>query len=1011
MPTLLQAPDVSRSPLTRLDNVCKAFIAEAMQGGLRPRRRAKKERKRFPLPPLPRAPSLHPETMEADEMLGPSVSDEDAGIGMQAIQYDGLWPRTEPGCSKFPPLSLPSTWMLLSLEADKMMRSTSSFHSVSSRSMRRSQMHQTSKAEKFDSTQTSETRAKEQSDAKRPVALRMNSESFIDEEGPNRDLSSGSGTTPVTHAQASQQSAENFTPRGQVADRQSRPSLVRAEEGSIGQAQIEGGLQELVSPDSDSASRWARQTSPSDITPRSQDRSIRMSRLDAVNRGDSLSTMNPALQSPQTSPTTASLAAAAAEDESKLDQAAQEVFVKVKWEGENQVHRSSLLSALELLGFVAPKQSWVDEIFEEISPQYNQIEFDVFRDFIRKYIAYQDKAYEAAFARCDGDGSGLVEAWEVAVLLRDFDIEPMTHVLQEVIDEVDKDRGGTLDPDEFKELMELLKRREGFTASEYEEFVGIFDRHGHDGTNLLDSKEFQTILNWLGFCWPVERTQKILDQVDHDKAKGKLNQRQYLQCMRRVRESELELLQKLIKENDADHSGTINMMEVVPVLKDLGYEMWDISAIHEAAEECGVAAVEMDLSAMWRLLLTYRQREGFCNIDLEQIDASFHKQDKDDAGHLPALEATRALRELGFTAGFHVMHSVLNKVDVDDTGTLDKREFRKMVRMLQERDIQRYKKAFHAATGESKALDERRGVEAVRELGFRVKKQYVALAARVTAKTYHMADPFLDEASFVRVCCRHARDLRLVYKSNGGWTEGEVTQLEKVFNKYDVKRKGFLSSKELVRMVEDMFPVLARDRRLRPDLQRIMKEALSGCTRSEGVGMQDFLKLMQFFREFQDGQRLHKEQQAVQASGWEHTEVAQLRDLFIAASNASHESSLPAELSFEQFRTMIHDLYPLGDALTAELKYIFAKFTRRILGEVRSKQSFEDADFPEFLLMMRYLWDTDWPSSPGTSRIGIKAKFQDKAETDKPAKAPPAKATSTVGGAGPSNVPKVQGPS
>ncbi|CAE7943978.1 unnamed protein product, partial [Symbiodinium sp. KB8] len=66
------------------------------------------------------------------------------------------------------------------------------------------------------------------------------------------------------------------------------------------------------------------------------DRSIRMSRLDPVNRGDSLSTMNPTFQSPQTSPTTASLAALAAEDESKLDQAAQEVFVKVKWEGENQ---------------------------------------------------------------------------------------------------------------------------------------------------------------------------------------------------------------------------------------------------------------------------------------------------------------------------------------------------------------------------------------------------------------------------------------------------------------------------------------------------------------------------------------------------------------------------------------------------------------------------------------------------------------------------------------------------
>ncbi|CAE7503163.1 unnamed protein product [Symbiodinium natans] len=234
------------------------------------------------------------------------------------------------------------------------------------------------------------------------------------------------------------------------------------------------------------------------------------------------------------------------------------------------------------------------------------------------------------------------------------------------------DRGGTLDIDEFKEvrspevkriqeaskpswppshrdepcttplaypwqLMDLLLLREGFTASEYEEFVGIFERHDRDETAELDSKEFQTILNWLGFCWPAERTQKVLAQVDHED-NGKLNQRQYLQCMRRVRESELELLQKLIKENDADHSGTINMMEVVPVLKDLGYEMWDISAIHEAAEECGVATIEMDLSAMWRLLLTYRQREGFCNVDLDQVDASFSKQDKELTGQLPALE-------------------------------------------------------------------------------------------------------------------------------------------------------------------------------------------------------------------------------------------------------------------------------------------------------------------------------------------------------------------------------------
>ncbi|CAE7503199.1 unnamed protein product [Symbiodinium natans] len=162
-----------------------------------------------------------------------------------------------------------------------------------------------------------------------------------------------------------------------------------------------------------------------------------------------------------------------------------------------------------------------------------------------------------------------------------------------------------------------------------------------------------------------------------------------------------------------------------------------------------------------------------------------------------------------------------------------------------------------------------------------------------------------------------------------------------------------------------------------------MKEALSDGSRQEGVVFQDFLKLMQLFREFQDGQRLHKEQQAVQATAFSGSEVAQFRDLFILAANASHESSLPAELSFDQFRNMIHDITPLGDALTADLKDIFAKFTRRISGEVRSKRSFEDADFPEFLLMMKHLLDINFAN--------IKEK------THKPVKAPPAKAARSAG--------------
>lgn len=643
--------------------------------------------------------------------------------------------------------------------------------------------------------------------------------------------------------------------------------------------------------------------------------------------------------------------------ETEFEEVGQEIFDKVK--DHNEVHRTDLGRALELLGFVCPRQAWIDEIFSRISPQYNTIEIDDFVTFLREYAAFRDEAYEASFRRCDQDGSGQIDSSELAEMLEELDVQPMSHVLEEVIEEVDKDQGGTLDLDEFKELLDLLHMREGFTRSEFEEFVSILRRYDRR-KGEVDGKDLPAILNWLGFMWPKERIQQVLEQVNSG---TRLDPHNFIVCMRKVREHELEMVQHLLQKHDSDKSGTIGMREVVPILKEIGYEMWDISAIFEAAEEAGVDSSEMDLSGLWRLLLTYRKREGFANIDLQQIDGAF---DKDRLQSLPALEAMRALRELGFTANFLVMQTMLSKVDVDDTGTLDKREFRKMVRMLQERETLNYKKAFQAALPEgAKGLNEQEAEQAIRDLSFRVNRQYLALAAAVCAKTNREDEPFLDQMAFVRVCSYHSRDLREVSKSNGGWTEGEVNHLQSVFNRYDVKHSGLIASKELVRMVTDLFPILARDRKMRPELQRIMKEVLQETWSFQGLGFKDFLRLMQLFREFQDRERAKKETESIEATGFNSSEVAQFRDFFLAA-NPSHHGSAPVELSFDQFWKMINDITPLGDSLTVQLKEIFHEFTVKMPGAVRSKQRAEDADFPEFLLMMKHLLESNF------------AKIQDK---------------------------------
>lgn len=920
-------PEVSRSQLARLDHVCKAFMAEAMGRSRRGRRSGKKSTSTRVLPKI--ASIAQPEAML------PSISaslDEESGLyDLHTIQYDGVQSQTHPGCGRFPPLSLPSTWMLLSLEADKMMQSTSSSIGDKKRARRRAK-----------------GTAKAQPSPKATVRMRSTEGEEDLRPGSSESAEQRRAPSPEAEVRASSRVTVVGLPRG-------LPSLTA--EGSEDR-QNTGTL---------SASAETMPLSPhGGETPR---------QVRVATSGDGFSAASgPVLEKAYTRryQTTRSFDKASAMGQSEMgetefEEVGQEIFDKVK--DHNEVHKTDLGRALEILGFVCPRQTWIDEIFSRISPQYNTIEIDDFVTFLREYAAYRDEAYEATFRRCDQDGSGQIDSSELAEMLEELDVEPMSHVLEEVIAEVDKDQGGTLDLDEFKELLDLLHMREGFTRPEFEEFMGIFQRYERR-KGEVHGKDLAVILNWLGFAWPKHRIQQVLSQVSTSSTGSRMDPHSFIVCMRKVRETELEMVQDILKRHDSNNSGTIYMRQVVPILKEIGYEMWDISAIFEAAEEAGVEGNEIDLGGLWRLLLTYRKREGFCNVDLDQIDGAFNK---DGLENLPALEAMRALRELGFTSNFLVMQSMLNKVDVDDTGTLDKREFRKMVRMLQERESAGYKKAFEAAVPlGAKGLNEPEAAQAIKQLGFRVRHQYLALAAQVCAKSHRADEPFLDQMAFVRVCSYHSRDLREVYKSNGGWTEGEVNHLKSVFDRYDVKHSGLIASKDLVRMVQDLFPVMARDRKMRPELQRIMKEVLQETWSFQGLGFKDFLKLMQLFREFQDQERAKKEAEAIEATGYNSSEVAQFRDFFLAAHGTSQHGSAPVELSFDQFWKMIYDITPLGDSLTARLREIFHEFTQKLPGAVRSKQRAEDADFPEFLLIMKHLLDTNF------------AKIQDKTRGTRP---------------------------
>eukprot|EP00434_Breviolum_minutum_P038021 symbB.v1.2.033715.t1/scaffold4229.1/size42808/1 len=360
-----------------------------------------------------------------------------------------------------------------------------------------------------------------------------------------------------------------------------------------------------------------------------------------------------------------------------ISNAKEDVRVSVfnKLQDHNEVHRDDLAKGLELCGFVGIREAWVESACEANS-KYSTLEVDEFLSFVRSYEGLQDNFYKSTFEEADLDNSGTMEAGELAEMLQKLGIEPMSHVLDEVIREVD-DGNGELEFKEFKHLMDLLVVREGFTSSEYDSYVELFNNFDVKKTGEISDEDLRTILKWVTCSLPEEVLQDILKDVDAD-GSGSISQREYLRCLRKIREHELDLVRVALGTQPR-----LPKEQVTHLFRDLGYILWDEIAIMEAAREAELQEDQLDLSNLWRLLLTYRHREGMRNSELASIDAAFRSEDQ-GTGELTNLDVPTAIRSLGYQVSFEAMQSVLRYVDVNDSGRLDKMQFRKVVRMLQE---------------------------------------------------------------------------------------------------------------------------------------------------------------------------------------------------------------------------------------------------------------------------------------------------------------------------------------
>ena len=184
-----------------------------------------------------------------------------------------------------------------------------------------------------------------------------------------------------------------------------------------------------------------------------------------------------------------------------------------KFQNDYQLRRDHIARALEWGGVLCPDRAIIDEVYDHITKN-SSLKQHEFQKLAEIYLQAQADKYTEAFAECDADGSGFVDAQQLATLLRRFGVEPLMHVLEEIIDEVDVESRGALDIQEFDAVMEMLRVREGFSKREYEEFMAAYDFFDREGTGSVDTNELSSILAVLGYCVEASATKRVAMEVD-----------------------------------------------------------------------------------------------------------------------------------------------------------------------------------------------------------------------------------------------------------------------------------------------------------------------------------------------------------------------------------------------------------------------------------------------------------------------------------------------------------------
>jgi len=630
---------------------------------------------------------------------------------------------------------------------------------------------------------------------------------------------------------------------------------------------------------------------------------------------------------------------------------------------------------LGLLGFADAPQQWVKEVFGRCT-KYTTLDAEQFESFVRGYKKRTAQAFAEAFKSRKSDKEGKVDIADLVELLRVLGKNTRKYVAVGVIKEVDRQSLGCLDVNEFHKVMDIIRFREGFSKREYDALLDVFHKF-EDTSGEVDVAELYLLLEYVDRFCDLDSLAEIVREVDIDGG-GTFSPREYLLAMRRLREVSDERIRQAmvafclddqVSERDAadgspggSGNGGIDHL-VVPVgdfrslLHLLGL-FPDQDAVVEAAAEAGIGLEEgtLDFGDICHLLEVLSAHEELSRADIGSARETFLHFATPEDGLLPAHEIDIALRWMGFQISFEMRELLFSQVDIKGRGKLDAEEFLKLVRMSRALDIQQMVDVFRKFDKIGKGvLAKEAAQQAFKSIQF-----FDGRGDLPKPSTMDLQGSLVDLGSFVQSGTKLKQNSRRFFRDNEGFSHREIQELKSRFGQLDTHGTEVIDHGQTMELILSICPELTAaplPGEEIPNLQELIQEADDDG--SNTLDLQDFLGVMRKVFVICDARRVIKARKAIEESGFSRHEVREFRQLFL-----KHDKDVKGVLTLTQIQEMLAIIQPTGSKNTdvhLELCVAFKGFGEKqqgSQGNTASKQG--KLDFPEFLLMMQHLLDTNF---------------------------------------------------